>query len=237
MAHALGDALADLVTQPDAFVAALTDGPVGARRRDLRGGAGARRTRLRRDHRRPLAAHPRDRAGAATRPARRPRRRWSWTWPTDCLARPPREVRLFALPCLRRTLARRPGALVAAAPPHRTRRTRLDQRRLARRGLRPGHPRRAIPLGRAGAAGLLRPAHGTAARRLDARPHAPRGARRPAARSWTRGARWRSSASSWAMPTTRSRRRSRGRSGRGAGWTHRRSPQFLTEQAEHRGRD
>ncbi len=76
---------------------------------------------------------------------------------------------------------------MAAASPHRPSRSRLDHGGLARRGLCPGHPCRVLPLGGAGAAGLLRPAHGATARRVHARPDALRGPRQRARRAGRAG--------------------------------------------------
>ena len=222
-ARASATALADLIGEPEAFVAALRDRPAGARGRGLR----ARR----RNASRPAPARPSASAGRSSTPSSArsaprsasPRRTWL------LLARPApgRGARARGPPVRAavppRHAAGDPERSLAADAPAGAWRQRLDQRRRARGGLRPGGPRRALPVGGAGAAGLLRPAHGTPARRLHARPHPARGAAVTARVPGRRRSRWRSSTSSWATRTTRSRRRSRGRCGSGAAWTARRS--------------
>ena len=187
---------------------ALADAAYAAEQERVAPGSG-------RDHRRALAAGPRDRARSSGPPSRETSssRRCgpgASAWPARRRARCACS-RCPACDAASRDDPERSWQLLRRMARGRAR---LDQRRRARRGLRPRHPRGAVPLGGAGAAGLLRRAHGATARRLHARPTSP--TRCPAARrgrAGRPGARWRSSASSWAMPTTRSRRRSPGRSG------------------------
>ena len=142
-------------------------------------------------------------------------------WLAQRLAASPfREVRLFSLPCLERSLRDDPERSWQLHAPPRPRRPGLDQRRQPRLGLRAGHPAGAVPLGGTRAARLLDAARWSAA--WSARPwracryeiHAAGRSPRP-----RRGSRARADRRfSWATPTTRSRRPSAGRCGSGAAW-------------------
>ena len=85
------------------------------------------------------------------------------------LREPEREARWFAIATLQRTLGARAGANVAAAPARRVRGRRLDHGRQPCPPVRQGHPRRAVPLGRAGAADGLAVALGAPPGRLHHR--------------------------------------------------------------------
>ena len=90
------------------------------------------------------------------------------------LREPEREARWFAITTLAADPRGRARAHVAAAPPGGGRGRRLDHRRHARAPVRQGHPRRAVPLGRARAADRLAVALGAAARRVHDRHDAVR---------------------------------------------------------------
>ena len=144
----------------------------------------ARRARDRAGHRRPLAAAGR-RARAASARRRSGDRPTPLLFLADRLFREPRaRAPLVRVRPPRADAGRRARADLAAPPPGGPRGGRLDHGRHARPSVRQGHPRRALPLGRARAARLLALALGAPARRLDDRHDAPR---RPSARPRSRG--------------------------------------------------
>ncbi len=106
------------------------------------------------------------------------RRRRCCSSPTACSTSRPRTALVRVRPA-RADAADRDRTNVAAPSPRRARGRRLDHRGLPRPPVRQGHPRRAVSLGRAGAAGLLAIALGAPAGRLDHRDDDPR---RPAPR-------------------------------------------------------
>ena len=213
----LGDRLADLVTDPVAFQAELATGLAALVRPALRGCPGTRRARLRGRAGRPLAAAPRDRAGSSDRRSGRRPRAWCSTSPTG-LARTSRtrEERLMALPCLRACLPDEPERswqLMRRMGHAATDWITVDslaevfaQGVLAER----------IPLGGAGAAGLLANAPWSDGWWVRRSPGCRTRCPCASARRSGSARRWRSSASSSATPTRGSASPSRGPSGSGA---------------------